>query len=1050
MNAVHRAAFHLEQYIRNQSDVSSNISALQKLYVGLKEPDLVLGVAALLKEEPEMTELIQLHQATGNHQDALSCYEISGQDPLGQIRCYLDLSQPQVAASVAANLVKQADAQLQQDLVPLQVEAAWQLEQWQDVSTLSKQVLTGEKVSWEVGLGNILWSVKTEDWSRMRSLIETQKQHVVDEISTTSMEQGAYNNNYSLITRLGMLSEVQLFAEKILMPRARDSPHLTSLTNDLLSELSCRLTYTRNSWEVMEPVLRLRRCCLGIVKDRLRPLNPSLAERIEFEIGNCWLRSAKLARSCGKLQECYTVLTQAKQFKQPETFLESAKLNWERGNLSSAVNILKRGLKEHFSDLVDALVGDKKEGRRNPKVLSISEQMSQKDRDIFIESKMKLAQFLDESSSVSSDALQDIYQEVKLFIRAGEGEELFFNFASFLDKQFRRCTPEQQIHNPDLIYYTCIYYLRSIHHGPRHVMVCLPRMLSVWLEFAEIIQKTHKDQRSNPRSPGSTVPIHIINYANGILTKFIDNYTSWGKWIPKYFFLTALPQLVSNICHPHVKSFQLLSDILTSLLSGPYSQQTFWQLVSVSKNRDPTRRERCSKIFDDAMKSNTELHTVLTDSILFAKKIDELCELKTEKHQRQLSLNECMKSLPALVNSSKFSQIILPNQRNLLATLPTSDADVTRHQPFPCGVVNISGLEDQVKVMPSLVQPKKITFRGSDGKLHSFLAKAKDDLRRDSRLMDYNCLLNKLFMKDAGSRNRNLQIRVYSVIPTSETNGLIEWVNNLMGIRPILYQLHKEEGRHLNQRWAQQYQPEDKDTLEVKRKKLADIIKVQDGAIFSKWFIKNFPDPQSWFMARMAFVRSTAVMSMIGYIIGLGDRHLENINVDTNTGETFHVDMNLLFNKGELLNVPEVVPFRLTHNIVDAFGPVGVEGPFRIACEIALGVMRKEKDVLMSTLRPFACDPLIDWVKESRDKGEKEARGVDIGLGHLKRVEDRLTGVVTSRLEKNKGKEKEVDKKKQALTSHPLSVQGQVDYVVSEAMDPDNLAVMYWGWAPYL
>jgi phosphatidylinositol kinase/protein kinase (PI-3 family) len=41
---------------------------------------------------------------------------------------------------------------------------------------------------------------------------------------------------------------------------------------------------------------------------------------------------------------------------------------------------------------------------------------------------------------------------------------------------------------------------------------------------------------------------------------------------------------------------------------------------------------------------------------------------------------------------------------------------------------------------------------------------------------------------------------------------------------------------------------------------------------------------QAWFTARMAFTRTTAVMSIMGYMLGLGDRHLENINVDTTTG----------------------------------------------------------------------------------------------------------------------------------------------------------------------
>ena len=36
------------------------------------------------------------------------------------------------------------------------------------------------------------------------------------------------------------------------------------------------------------------------------------------------------------------------------------------------------------------------------------------------------------------------------------------------------------------------------------------------------------------------------------------------------------------------------------------------------------------------------------------------------------------------------------------------------------------GVEDKISIMSSLVRPKKITFRGSDGKLYSFLAKPKE------------------------------------------------------------------------------------------------------------------------------------------------------------------------------------------------------------------------------------------------------------------------------------------------------------------------------------
>lgn len=49
--------------------------------------------------------------------------------------------------------------------------------------------------------------------------------------------------------------------------------------------------------------------------------------------------------------------------------------------------------------------------------------------------------------------------------------------------------------------------------------------------------------------------------------------------------------------------------------------------------------------------------------------------------------------------------------------------------------------------------------------------------------------------------------------------------------------------------------------------------------------------------SRSAYCRSVAVMSMVGYILGLGDRHGENILFDSLTGECVHVDFNCLFNK---------------------------------------------------------------------------------------------------------------------------------------------------------
>lgn len=49
--------------------------------------------------------------------------------------------------------------------------------------------------------------------------------------------------------------------------------------------------------------------------------------------------------------------------------------------------------------------------------------------------------------------------------------------------------------------------------------------------------------------------------------------------------------------------------------------------------------------------------------------------------------------------------------------------------------------------------------------------------------------------------------------------------------------------------------------------------------------------------------------------MGLGDRHLDNILMDSRTAELVHIDYNIIFERGRKLPVPELVPFRLTQVI---------------------------------------------------------------------------------------------------------------------------------------
>ena len=47
--------------------------------------------------------------------------------------------------------------------------------------------------------------------------------------------------------------------------------------------------------------------------------------------------------------------------------------------------------------------------------------------------------------------------------------------------------------------------------------------------------------------------------------------------------------------------------------------------------------------------------------------------------------------------------------------------------------------------------PPRTRAQGTDGRKYVFLAKPKDDLRRDSRVMEFQSLMNMLLRKDAGA-----------------------------------------------------------------------------------------------------------------------------------------------------------------------------------------------------------------------------------------------------------------------------------------------------------
>lgn len=83
---------------------------------------------------------------------------------------------------------------------------------------------------------------------------------------------------------------------------------------------------------------------------------------------------------------------------------------------------------------------------------------------------------------------------------------------------------------------------------------------------------------------------------------------------------------------------------------------------------------------------------------------------------------------------------------------------------------------------------------------------------------------------------------------------------------------------------------------------------------------------EDWLLKRMNYTRSIAVSSIVGYILGLGDRHPANLMIERTTGMVLHIDYGDCFEVAmHREQLPEKVPFRLTSIMMKAFESCGTE-----------------------------------------------------------------------------------------------------------------------------
>jgi FKBP12-rapamycin complex-associated protein len=198
-------------------------------------------------------------------------------------------------------------------------------------------------------------------------------------------------------------------------------------------------------------------------------------------------------------------------------------------------------------------------------------------------------------------------------------------------------------------------------------------------------------------------------------------------------------------------------------------------------------------------------------------------------------------------------------------------------------VVCIASFVPSLKVIESKQRPRKLSMKGSDGVEYSFLLKGKEDLRQDERVMQMFGLVNTLLGADRETNKQDLHIARCSVIPLSPNSGLIEWLPHTDTLHALIKEYRDARKILLNieHRLMLQMAPDYQHlTLMQKIEVFEYALANTTGQDLYKVLWLKSQNSEVWLDRRTNCTRSLAVMSMVGYILGLGDRHPCNLMLD--------------------------------------------------------------------------------------------------------------------------------------------------------------------------
>ncbi|EJD47416.1 atypical/PIKK/FRAP protein kinase [Auricularia subglabra TFB-10046 SS5] len=427
------------------------------------------------------------------------------------------------------------------------------------------------------------------------------------------------------------------------------------------------------------------------------------------------------------------------------------------------------------------------------------------------------------------------------------------------------------------------------------------------------------------------------------------------------------------------------------------------------------------------------------------------------------------KQLPLLTTLDlQYVSPALLEARNLVLAVPGTYQSGKR-------ILRIQSFSSKLAVISSKKRPRRLTVKGDDGHEYEFGLKGNEDLRQDERAMQFFGLVNTLLSNDPDSYTRQLHIQRMPVIPLAPNAGLSGWVRDTDTLHVLVRDYRESRKLLINQemRLMLQMAPDYEDLTLLQKVEVfqyaMDNTLGQD--LYRVLWLKSISS-ETWLAKRTTFTRSMAATSMLGYVLGLGDRHPSNILMHRGTGKIVHIDYGDCFEVTMVRDkYPEKVPFRLTRMLVNAMEVTGVHGSFKNSCEIIVRVLRKNRDSLLAVLEAFVYDPLISWRLVQTDGDALEGRdNSDIAEGQdgyadgpTRRQRADENDIFNETIGRPGAKQEvrnesalsvynRVQNKLTGRDFNPdvvLSIPTQVDKLIQQARAIENLCQHFPGWCAY-